>query len=95
MEKHLEIVVYRTVQELMLNVVKHADASRATLRVAASAKDISIIIQDNGKGMEEVKLNSSGIGISTMKSNIHLFNGTFDISSKLGKGTTVNILLSY
>jgi PAS domain S-box-containing protein len=93
LEKHIEVMVYRTVQELMLNVVKHADALRATLRITVGAKDISISVHDNGKGMEEGKLDSGGIGIKTIKSNIHLFNGTFDISTEPGKGTTVNILL--
>jgi PAS domain S-box-containing protein len=95
LEKHIEILVYRTVQELMLNVVKHADASRATLKIKIGAKDISIMVQDNGKGLEEDKLNGGGIGIKTIKGNMRLFKGTFEILSDPGKGTTINILLPY
>ena len=86
LEKHIEIMVYRTVQELMLNVAKHADASRATLRIEVDPKEIFIMLQDNGKGLEEGKVNGGGNGIKTMKSNIGLFKGTFEISSEPGKG---------
>jgi PAS domain S-box-containing protein len=91
LDKHLEIVVYRTVQELMLNVVKHADASQATVKIMIASDNVWLMVKDNGKGLNEDKIDGSGIGMKTIKSNIHLLNGTFEISTEPGEGTLVNI----
>jgi PAS domain S-box-containing protein len=91
-DKHLEIVIYRVVQELMLNVVKHARATTATVTLTGSESKILINVQDNGAGFNP-NPNDKGIGLKTIKSSIFLFNGTVDISSAEGKRTLVSITI--
>jgi len=94
LEKYLELAVYRTVQELMINVVKHANATIAEVNVTLSAKDIKIAVNDNGRGMEAADgKQKSGIGLASIRSKISLLNGKMKIDSDAKKGTTVRIVI--
>ena len=89
LEKYLELAIFRTVQELMLNVVKHAQATTASVVVNISSDEIQITVSDNGRGMKESLNSEAGIGLSSISSKIKLLNGTVDIQSLNGKGTDV------
>ena len=89
LEKYLELAIFRTVQELMLNVVKHAEATSAEVLVDINAEDIQIRVSDNGRGMKEGLNSEAGIGLSSISSKIKLLNGTVDIKSVHGNGTDV------
>ena len=89
LEKYLELAIFRTVQELMLNVVKHAKATSADVLVNIDADVIKIKVSDNGKGMQERPDMENGIGLSSISSKIKLLNGTVDIQSVDGKGTEI------
>lgn len=91
--KNLEISVYRILQELMLNIVKHAEAKEATVSVEVKEKVISVDVKDSGKGFENVELEGKGIGLKIVKNSVNLFNGGFEINSKPGKGSIVRINL--
>jgi signal transduction histidine kinase len=94
LEKYLELAVYRTVQELMINVVKHANATTAEVNVTISAKDVKIVVNDNGRGMEaDDGKQKSGIGLASIRSKISLLNGKMKIDSDAKKGTTVRIVI--
>lgn len=92
-EKYVEIVIFRIVQELFLNIVKHAAATEANCIVRIDKKAMTIVVHDNGKGLEPGALKKNGIGLSAMKSRVKHMEGTFDISSQAQKGTTVTITL--
>lgn len=92
-ERYLELAVYRTVQELMTNIVKHANATKATVSITAEAKAIKIEVSDNGRGMKAVDSTKPGIGLSSIKSKIKLLNGEVNISSTDDKGTCVSIVI--
>jgi PAS domain S-box-containing protein len=89
LEKYLELAIYRTVQELMLNVVKHAEATSAEVQVNINSDEIQIRVSDNGRGMKEALYTESGIGLSSISSKIKLLSGTVDIKSVPGNGTDV------
>ena len=93
LEKYLELAVFRTVQELMLNVVKHAKATEAKVSVSMIAENIRIIVTDNGHGFQKTQEPGQGIGLNSIHSKIKLLNGTVDINSVDDNGTeiTVNI----
>ena len=93
MDKYLELVVYRTVQELLTNVVKHAKATEAKIVVAGSSNQIAITVSDNGKGMEEPRNGLKGIGLASIRSKIKLLNGTITIYSNAESGTTIAIII--
>lgn len=93
LEKYLELAVYRTSQELMTNVIKHAKATATELIINVTLQDINITVSDNGQGIQASKKNQPGIGLASIKSKIGLLNGKVTIRSAPGKGTTVNVLI--
>jgi signal transduction histidine kinase len=85
----LELIIYRHIQELLQNVVKHADASFALVQLSRHDNILSVTVEDNGRGMDEVVLNSPGMGLQNIKRNINNMTGQFSINSSKGKGCTV------
>ncbi|MCG1036633.1 sensor histidine kinase [Polaribacter sargassicola] len=92
LENSLEIGVFRIVQELTTNIIKHADAKNATINLSFYDQNLNIIIEDNGKGFDINNVNlKNGMGISSIKTRIEHLNGTFEIDSTIGKGSSVII----
>ena len=55
LENSLEISLFRIIQELTTNIIKHAHASEATIHITQDLDDITILIEDNGIGMDPLK----------------------------------------
>jgi two-component system NarL family sensor kinase len=91
--RNFELMVYRTVQELLNNVVKHAEATVAIVQLSFSDTSFSVSVEDNGKGFnpEEEQQRQSGLGISGLTNRMQAFNGKVDISSS-EEGSYINIL---
>ena len=92
-EEPAEINIYPIVLELINNVVKHAQASEANIQLIKYPTYINISVEDDGKGfdVEKAKANESGIGMRNLISRIEYLNGTLNIDSAVGKGTTIMI----
>ena len=90
LDRYMELAVFRTVQELILNVVKHSEARNAFVRLNFGALVIRIQVSDDGKGMEDAK-SGTGIGLASIRSKVKLLNGQLNIDSKAGSGTIVNV----
>jgi PAS domain S-box-containing protein len=93
MEKYLELAVYRTTQELMTNVVKHAKATECRVNVNIGHQRIRIQISDNGQGMEATNGSRSGIGLASIRSKIRLLNGDVLIKSVPDRGTDIEVII--
>lgn len=88
----LSVAVYRVTQELLNNIVKHAGATRAIVQVGVTETQITITVEDNGKGLNEESIkNAPGIGWKNIYSRVHYHKGTVSIQSQPGKGTSVFI----
>lgn len=86
------LAVYRIVQELVNNVIKHATAKTVLVQVHASEQDklLSVTVEDDGKGFAPDALGSkSGIGWINIQNRIDFLKGRADISSAPGGGTSV------
>lgn len=94
-DKYMQLAVFRTVQELMLNVVKHAEATEAEAEIRIKDNHILVRVGDNGRGMSPLKPEKNGIGLASIRSKVDLLNGTVEIRSEAGKGTNVTVLLPY
>lgn len=90
----LELVIYRVAQESLTNVVRHAQASEATLRLAASSHMATLSITDNGRGLP-ADLPARTAGISGMRERARLAHGKLEIESGPGGGTTVRLELPW
>jgi two-component system, NarL family, sensor histidine kinase DegS len=94
-----ELLVYRIVQEAIRNVWKHSGAEKAEIIIQSNDERTEVEINDNGNGFE-VNTHSSflergKLGLMGMKERAHLLGGSFSISSKPGKGTTVSLALQH
>ncbi|HEX7847089.1 MAG TPA: sensor histidine kinase [Chitinophagaceae bacterium] len=86
------ITVYRIVQELLNNTMKHAAAKNAIVQVAKTDGMISVTIEDDGKGFDTAILNQvAGIGWSNIRNRVEFLKGKLDVNSQPGKGTSVHI----
>jgi two-component system, NarL family, sensor kinase len=86
----IEIVVYRIVQELMNNAVKHSGATSILAQVIRNDQNLSITIEDNGKGFDK-EIVMQGAGLKNIRSRVDYLKGQLDIQTAPGKGTSVHI----
>jgi signal transduction histidine kinase len=92
LENTLEISIFRMIQELITNVIKHARATEIQLQLARHDDYISILIEDNGIGFNASKLpQKQGMGLASIKKRVEVKGGSFHIDSTPGHGTTVGI----
>ena len=97
LNEEIEMGVYRTLQELIKNIITHSQATKANLEIKMSSGTLAILIEDNGVGIVKGTINnpkSSGIGLRNMKSRIEYLGGAFRIEKKVKKGTTIKINIS-
>jgi two-component system, NarL family, sensor kinase len=76
-----QVMVYRIMQELMQNVIKHAQASKCFVQLSDNNQYISLTVEDNGKGFERKT------GHRSIRNRVEYVKGIFEINSTLGKGT--------
>jgi signal transduction histidine kinase len=87
-DEKMEIAIYRIVQELVNNAMKHAMASVIEVQFISEEGRLSVTVQDNGKGMDLKTIEqSTGKGLANIRSRVASFGGHFDLSSEHGKGT--------
>jgi len=95
-----EVAIFRVVQESLTNIHRHSGAANAHIRIVRSKRDVSVRIEDDGKGIPTPKLHemasaaTPGVGIRGMRERVRQLGGTLQIDSKgIGKGTVVVIRL--
>lgn len=94
-EHSLAITVYRVVQELLNNAIKHAAARMIIVQLTREESQLTLTVEDDGKGFDVKTLKSAkGIGWKNITSRLDYHNGKLDIRSGPGKGTSVFIELA-
>ena len=93
LEPHVEIGIFRVVQEALNNIIKHAQATSAKVRIEFAAAGVTVLVEDDGKGFEmtEGELPSGHYGIMGMRERMQLLNGKLSIKSAPRRGTRVMI----
>jgi len=89
-----KVHIYRIVQEVFNNVIKHASASTIHLSIEKTDHQIEILIKDNGKGATINELESAdGMGIQNIKARVNYLEGKLEIETKPGKGVSYHIVI--
>lgn len=92
MEQSTEIVIYRIIQELLNNVIKHADAKNVLIQFVRKEGQFTLTVEDNGKGFDLKKIEKNGgAGLANVRARAEYLNGRVDIISAEGEGASVNI----
>jgi signal transduction histidine kinase len=84
------ITLYRTLQEALTNVIKHAHASQVWVDLSMDDDQVTLTIQDNGIGFGEEKPGSNGIGLAGLRERITIAGGALTISSTPKRGTILS-----
>lgn len=91
---NIQLNIYRIVQELLANAIKHAEATNILLQCSQSGKNFFITIEDNGKGFENnTEQKTKSMGLRNLKNRVDYLKGNMEISSD-NQGTTINIELN-
>ncbi|QMU27647.1 tetratricopeptide repeat-containing sensor histidine kinase [Adhaeribacter radiodurans] len=84
-----ELSVYRIVQELLNNTIKHAHATEAIVQLSYQGNVLSITIEDYGVGINLNNLSEEGMGMHSLRSRVNALQGKIDVSSDVGQGVSV------
>lgn len=88
-----EVSLFRLIQESVQNALKHANASEIKVRLEITNSAVSVVIQDNGVGFDPNQKKPGSFGMIGMRERVDLLNGEITFSSRIGKGTSVNIFV--
>jgi PAS domain S-box-containing protein len=91
------IVLYKSLRELLVNVIKHARADRVTVSVRSCETDIKVAVEDNGIGFDVSKLDAPGnetrFGLFNIRERVESIGGQFAIESQPARGTRVFLVV--
>jgi signal transduction histidine kinase len=92
--EHVEVAAFRIVQEAVSNVVHHAQASKASVRVAALPNALRVEVTDDGVGFDVAEAGArtrtgESVGLMGMRERAELAGGSLNVESARGRGTTV------
>jgi two-component system, NarL family, sensor kinase len=91
-EREMALMLYKIIQELLSNVLKHAAATKVEITLNLDQQEIRLIVEDNGCGFD-LQTASSGIGLTNIRERISQFNGMIELNSTFRKGTSCIIIL--
>ncbi len=92
LQPDVELSIYRIIQELVHNIMKHAQATQALVQVACQEKLLMVSVEDDGVGFPESILTSKkGMGLNTIRTRVAAMNGSLELRSAEQKGTTVHM----
>jgi signal transduction histidine kinase len=91
LENRLELALYRILQELLNNTLKHAQATEVTIIFVPDNQELTITYQDNGKGFDLETLTKRGLGLKNIESRVSMIHGKLTYIPTVGKGVKVVI----
>ena len=93
LENSLELTLFRIIQELITNTIKHAEATEVTIHITNHEDSLNLMVEDNGKGFNpsQITKTNKGMGISSIDKRVEHLNGTLTIESEKNQGTTIII----
>jgi two-component system, NarL family, sensor kinase len=94
-DENVEIAVYRIVQEILNNMIRHSGADKITISMKLIGNDLDLVIADNGRSFDVNTIASSeGIGWKNIYSRVEILNGKIVVKSEKGIGTSVFLSVS-
>jgi len=93
-----DLIILRLFQEIINNIIKHAQASQIAISLNYKQGNLVIIINENGIGFnyQEIAKNiTGGLGLHTIEKRVKLIGGTFKVDSEIGKGTEITLNIPY
>lgn len=100
LDEKFKLIIYRIIQECLMNSAKHADAHEIYLLLKNSNNQISIIVSDDGVGIEstlseETDYSKNHYGLTIVKDRVSHLKGSFSLTSSVDEGTKIEIQIPY
>ena len=89
LDPNMEVMLYRSIHELVNNALKHAGATRIMVQIIQEPDRIAFTVQDDGTGFNPSAV-TEGMGLQNIRTRIEVYNGLLDINSTAGEGTEIN-----
>lgn len=89
LEPHLEVMIFRAIQELIGNALRHSQASLIKVQIDSTETEVRISVDDNGKGFDVEQALTKGMGLKLIRDRVDMLNGRLDVDSVIGQGTRV------
>jgi len=90
--ERIEISVYRVIQELINNIIKHANAKHVNVQLIATQGKLMVFIEDDGKGFDQSQ-KVTGHGLLNIKSRVDMIKGSVNFEPGASAGTFVSITI--
>ncbi len=90
--EEIRLTVYRVLEEALLNIKKHAEASLVKILLSCQENDLLFEVSDNGSGFDEDKMQPH-LGLHSIDDRVSLVKGSWKITSKINQGTTLQVQL--
>ena len=87
----IELMLYRIVQEVISNIIKHAGAKKVNIELVKHDTELILIIEDDGRGFDTENTENHGIGLKNIATRVEYLNGNVNFDSSIGRGTSVVI----
>lgn len=92
LEPYLEVMIFRAMQELMGNAVRHSQATQIKVQVDIGENMLRMSVEDNGKGFDaDLVGKEGGLGLKIIRERVEMLGGSFEIDSAPGKGARVAV----
>jgi signal transduction histidine kinase len=89
------LALYRIAQEALGNAATHGAARNVSVRLARSNGRVTLSVSDDGSGFEPSRIASGGLGLISMRERARQLNGTFELGSEPGRGSTVTVVIPF
>lgn len=90
LEAYLEVMIFRAIQELLGNAVRHSQATQVKVQIDASDTAVRISVEDNGRGFDvDTMEDKGGMGLKVIRDRVEMLGGRIDIHSVIGQGTHI------
>lgn len=89
-----EIIIYRAIQELVTNTIRHAQATKLSVQVIQHDHELTVMVEDDGKGFDTSAIDKvAGIGLKNIASRVEFAGGSIFFDSSPGRGSTTTVEL--
>lgn len=86
----IQMALYRITQESISNITKYAQATNVIVQISQNNSILNLTIEDDGIGFDKSEI-VYGLGLKNIQNRVQLINGTVEIASNKGEGTTINV----
>lgn len=87
--EELQVLLFQAVRELLVNVLKHAEASRAKVAIGREGDSVQVVIEDNGTGFQMGRDERNGFGLFSIRERLRHLGGAIEFTTAIGHGTRI------